>query len=275
MSKSDETASSQSGWLPRLNLIFTMVLTALGLWLNYTAQLQKQAFESQKLAIEQLQSQLAERKDSREERGSREGLRLQLFDKVASALEKKEQQDRQFEAARALVLSLLSTNDPAEALLRVGLMEALTLNAPPEKQQELKKVVEDETTYLNDQRELAAEVQQQPGHGAANGSTLAACRVDVFYCGGPAKPANLSEAQRMYQTLQDRVSGIQVRMRELAPSINASPGFSVTRNEVRYEASTEATVAAELAKILSVTESPLPMRTVNTFTPWYLSVFAC
>lgn len=283
MSKPEENASTKSDWLPRLNLALTMVLAVLGFWLNYSSQQQKQAFDaqtqafdSQRLAIEQLQSELAERRDSREERGSREGLRLQLFDKVASAIEKKEQQDRHVDAARALVLSLLSTSDPAEATLRVGLMEALTLNAPPEKQLELKKVLVDENTYLSDQRQLAVEVQQQLEKSAPNiNNTLVAYRVDVFYCGGTASDANRANALRMQDTLKQRVSEIRVRVRELAPSINASPGFSVTRSEVRYEVPTEAAVAAELAKILSINGTPLPLRSVSNSTPWYLSVFAC
>jgi len=155
-------------------------------------------------------------------------------------------------------------------------MEALTLNAPPETQRELKKVLVDETTYLNDQRELAAEVQQQSEKRAPHtNNTLIAYRVDVFYCGGPASTANLAKARRMQEMLKQQVSEMRVRVRELAPSINASPGFSVTRSEVRYEASTEAAVAVELARILSVDGLPLPLRTVSNLTPWYLSVFAC
>ena len=70
-------------------------------------------------------------------------------------------------------------------------------------------------------------------------------------------------------------AGIQVRVRELAPSINASPGYGITRSEVRYETATEARAAEELASILSTGGTRLPLRPVNNATPLYLSVFAC
>ena len=273
MGDTSEKAVAKEGWLPKLNLVLTMVLAALGFWLNFNTQQQKQAFDQQKLAIERLQSLLATNRDQREERGSREQMRLQLFDKVSVSLQKGE--DRHVEAARALVESLLSTNDPVESELRVGLIRALSLGAPQGKQEELIRAANDEAVFRTEQRALEAEVQQQSEKPQAQDSPLAAYRVDIFYCAGVAAVANERQAQWMQQALRERVKGIRVRVRALAPSINASPGYSVTRSEVRYETPSEAKAAEELVRMLSTGGNPLPLRPVNNVTPLYLSAFAC
>ena len=273
MGDTSEKPAAKEAWLPKLNLVLTMVLAALGFWLNFNTQQQKQAFDQQKLAIERLQSLLATNRDQREERGSREQMRLQLFDKVSVSLQKGE--DRHVEAARALVESLLSTNDPVESELRVGLIRALSLGAPQAQQQALIKAANDEAVFRTEQRALEAEVQQQAEKPLAQDSPLAAYRVDVFYCAGAAGAANENRAQWMQQTLKERVKGIRVRVRALAPSINASPGYSVTRSEVRYETPSEARAAEELARMLSTGGNLLPLRPVNNATPLYLSAFVC
>lgn len=273
MGDTNDKPPAKEGWLVKLNLVLTMVLAALGFWLNFNTQQQKLAFDEQKLAIEKLQSLLATNRDQREERGSREQMRLQLFDKVSVSLQKGE--DRHVEAARALVESLLSTNDPVESELRVGLIRALSLGAPPAKQQELIEAANKEATFRTEQKALEADVLRRAEKPLARESPLAAYRVDVFYCAGVSAAANESKALWAQKTLRERIAGIQVRVRELAPSINASPGYGITRSEVRYETATEARAAEELASILSTGGTRLPLRPVNNATPLYLSVFAC
>ena len=271
--KATDKAPAKEGWLPKLNLVLTMLLAALGFLLNFNAQQQKQAFDEQKLAIERLQSLLATNRDQREERGSREQMRLQLFDKVSVSLQKGE--DRHVEAARALVESLLSTNDPVESELRVGLIRALSLGAPQGKQQELVEAANKEAAFRTEQRALEVEAQQQLEKPVVAGSPLAAYRVDVFHCAGASSSANENRAQWIQKTLRERVDGIRVRVRELAPSINASPGYGVTRSEVRYELPSESSAAEELARLIAVNGTALPLRAVSNQTPLYLSVFVC
>ena len=150
MGDTNDKPPAKEGWLVKLNLVLTMVLAALSFWLNYNAQQQKLAFDEQKLALDRLQSMLATNRDQREERGSREQMRLQLFDKVSVSLQRGE--DRYVEAARALVESLLSTTDPVESELRVGLIRALALGAPVAKQQELKEAANKEATFQTEQQ---------------------------------------------------------------------------------------------------------------------------
>lgn len=273
MGDTNDKPPAKEGWLVKLNLVLTMVLAALGFWLNYNAQQQKLAFDEQKLALDRLQSMLATNRDQREERGSREQMRLQLFDKVSVSLQRGE--DRYVEAARALVESLLSTTDPIESELRVGLIRALALGAPVAKQQELKEAANKEATFQTEQKALEADVQLRLDKPLVRDSPLASYRVDVFYCAGASSAVNESRAQGFQQTLRQRIAGIQVRVRELAPSINASPGYGITRSEVRYETTTEARAAEELASLLSTGGNRLPLRPVSNATPLYLSVFAC
>jgi hypothetical protein len=45
MSNTNDKPPAKEGWLVKLNLVLTMVLAALGFWLNYNAQQQKLAFD--------------------------------------------------------------------------------------------------------------------------------------------------------------------------------------------------------------------------------------
>lgn len=273
MGDTSDKPPAKDGWLVKLNLVLTMVLAALGFWLNYNAQQQKLAFDEQKLALDRLQSLLATNRDQREERGAREQMRLQLFDKVSVSLQKGE--DRYVEAARALVESLLSTTDPVESELRVGLIRALALGAPVSQQPALKEAANREVTFQIEQRALEADVQRRVEKPQVRDSSLATYRVDVFYCAGASGAANESRARAFQQTLKARVAGLQVRVRELAPSINASPGYGITRTEIRYETATETRAAEELSGILSTGGARLPLSPVGNTTPLYLSVFVC
>ena len=78
----------------------------------------------------------------------------------------------------------------------------------------------------------------------------------------------------LQRTLNACIDGIQVRVRELEPSTNTSPGYGITLTEVRYETATEARAAEELASILANGDARPPLRPVSDI-PLYLSVFAC
>ena len=65
MGDTNDKPPAKEGWLVKLNLVLTMVLAALGFWLNFNSQQQKLAFDEQKLAIEKLQSLLATNRDQR------------------------------------------------------------------------------------------------------------------------------------------------------------------------------------------------------------------
>jgi hypothetical protein len=267
-----DKGTPKDSWLARINILLTMTLAALGFWLNYTTQQQKQAFEAQKLAIENLQSQIAGNRDLREERGSREQLRFQLFDKVTVSLQEGDREH--IEAARALVESLLSTREPAESELRLGLLRALYVRAPAAQREQLAETVKKEEVFRADQQELEQAARKEPSADPGDHARLAAYRIDIFYCGGAGSAANKGAADAFFRKLEGKVKLAKVR--ELAPSINASPGYGVNQSEVRYEGASEGPAADLLVTLLSPQGGPaLSKRQVGNSTPWYLSVFAC
>ena len=63
-------------------------------------------------------------------------------------------------------------------------------------------------------------------------------------------------------------------VRELAPSIIASPGHGVIQTEIRHEEPGEAAAARQLQQPLSSDPAkPVPVRQARTANPLYLSVF--
>lgn len=274
MSEKDSAAAQQeptkeeakeAQWLPKINLMLTMVLAVLGLWLNYTTQQQRQALDT-------IQTQVAAARDEREERGSREQLRFQLFDKVSLSL--REGNAEHIAAARTLVESLLSTMEPAESELRVGLLRSLAIRAPEAQREALTEALKQEDVFRQYHQELREKALMWSKEAEGNLEKLSAYRLDMFYCSGAGNNAFKERAEGFARQMEGKVKAVKVR--ELAPSINASPGYGVTQTEIRYEEASEAAVARQLQQALSGSPTAaVPLRTVRTSTPLYLSVFVC
>jgi hypothetical protein len=254
-------AAEPRDWLPRLNIVLTMGLAVLGFWMNHNAQQQRQALES-------IQTQLASSRDLREERASREQLRFQLFDKVSVSL--REGNPEHIAAARTLVESLLSTMEPAESDLRVGLLRTLAIRAPDDQREALKQ----EEVFRQYHQELREKALLWSKELETSRDKLSAYRLDLFFCSGTGATAFKERAEGLARQLEGQVKAVKVR--ELAPSINASPGYGLTQTEIRFEDDGEATAARQLQQLLSANAAqPLPLRPVRTATPMYLSVFVC
>ncbi|MCY1558990.1 hypothetical protein D9M68_959790 [compost metagenome] len=96
----------------------------------------------------------------------------------------------------------------------------------------------------------------------------------MFYCSGNAANTFKAKAEGFARQMEGQVKAVKVR--ELAPSINASPGYGVIQTEIRFEDASEAAVAQQLQLLLSAEPAkPVPLRQVRTHTPLYLSVFVC
>lgn len=258
-------SSDKTALLPRINMILTMMLAALGGWLSVGSHTQKQALDA-------IQAEVTANRDQREERGSREQLRLQLFDKVSMSL--REDNPEHIAAARTLVESLLSTSDPGESELRIGLLRSLAMRAPDAQRAALNQAMEQENAFRQYHVELREKAVLWEKEAAGNMDKLSAYRLDLFYCSGPATDTFKARAEGLARLAEGKVKA--VKLRELAPSINASPGYGVTQTEIRYESATEDTAAKALQQLLSADPAkPLSLRPVRTATPLYLSVFVC
>jgi hypothetical protein len=260
-----KTSSSDTQWLPKVNLILTMVLAAMGLWLNFNTQQQRQTLDAIGLEV-------AASRNEREERNAREQLRLQLFDKVSLSL--RDGNPEHIAAARTLVESLLSTMEPSESELRVGLLRSLAMRAPEVQREALKQALDQEDAFRQYHEELREKAVLWSKEAEGNLDKLAVYRIDVFYCSGPATDTFKAKAEALAARTQGQVKAVKVR--ELAPSINASPGYGVIQTEIRFEASSEAAAARQLQQLMSDDPAkPLTLRQVRTATPLYLSVFVC
>jgi hypothetical protein len=260
-----EEKAKDAQWLPKINLVLTMVLAALGLWLNYTSQQQRQALDT-------IQTQVAAARDEREERGSREQLRFQLFDKVSLSL--REGNAEHIAAARSLVETLLSTMEPAESELRVGLLRSLAIRAPESQREVLNVALKQEEVFRQYHQELREKALMWSKEAEGNLHNLSAYRLDMFHCSGSGSDVFKERAEGFARQMEGQVKAVKVR--ELAPSINASPGYGVIQTEIRYEEASEAAVAKQLQQALSGSPpAAVPLRTVRTSTPLYLSVFVC
>ncbi len=194
--------------------------------------------------VQRLDQQLKLRQEDRAEQDRQTGLRIELYDQVLSAVDKPL---RQQQAARALVTARLAADDP----LRGGLLEVLLQTGAAEERPVLEKQLAEEHRYAACRAEAANEVQQA---AIVNAQRTAddpkAYVVDVFYCAGPAEADLKPRADAVREALALAVQ--RARVRALAPSINASPGYHVAGLQIRHD-------AGELAG----------------GTPRYLSVFAC
>ena len=138
----------------------------------------------------------------------------------------------------------------------------------------LAETVKKEEVFRADQQELEQATGKVPSADPGDRTRLNAYRIDIFYCGGAGSAANKGAAEEFFRKLEGKVK--QAKVRELAPSINASPGYGVNQSEVRYEGASEGPAADLLVQLLSPQGGPaISRRLVGTTTPWYLSVFAC
>jgi hypothetical protein len=256
------TTQGAMGIAQLLQLIVTIILAALGFWLNG----QQQSFNQ---SISQIEADLKLKQDERAAAESLEKLRFQLFAHVSASLEKKDNAAQQQQAAKALVVSLLRDDD----LLRVGLLEALSAQAAPAVKQELEQVASQEREYRTQQDAVDNVVKALSRHpDAASAKTAKGYLVDVFYCANNAD-ALKPRAQAVAAYLKSRA--INIRIRPLVDTVNASPGMRVSGLQLRHN-DDELQIAQDLRKLLAEGgQGDFALRQIKQYTPNYLSVFLC
>lgn len=242
-----------------VQLAVTVGLAVLGFQLNREA-------ESARRAIEQIETQLKVRQDERAAQEGAERLRFQLFGHVSTAIEKKD--SRQQEAARALVIALLTVEDP----LRGGLIEALSAQADAALKPTIERVAAQERAFREQQATLKATVRQAVA-AAPRGedSALARYYIDIFHCQND--PALKARADAIEKALQGQTA--RARLRPFADSVNASPGYRVSGLQVRYNVGEEQVAEALKRRLETAGGGEFALQQVTTDTPNYLSVFVC
>lgn len=100
-----------------------------------------------------------------------------------------------------------------------------------------------------------------------------AMNVDVFYC-ADASPKNSDLAKRLLILREGNSSG-KWRVRELTSTLNASPGYGLSSDVIRFNAD-EREIAERLkADIGKSTSVAINLQEISFPTPGYISVFLC
>jgi hypothetical protein len=100
-----------------------------------------------------------------------------------------------------------------------------------------------------------------------------AMSIDIFYC-AESGAANMALAKKIMALREGRASG-RWRMRELSAVTNASKGYHLTMDTIRFNAD-ERQVAEQLQKdTQSVTGSEVKLQLIKYATPGYISLFLC
>lgn len=227
--------------------------------------------QTEKLKVE-VQTYQALRSEDRKDQEHLLGLRLKVFELVNKALEGDE---RQQSATTALVQSLLNIEDP----LRTGLLQVLLTEAKPEARATLVEVIAKDEQYrawLSEARQAAPASQSGVSEGALP-ATLAAMSVDVFFCADPnaaMQSRRKEKAEQLRQALKGQAL-VRPNVRELAESVNASPGYRVQGLQLRHEANELAMGKALQELVQTKTQMSFGLRQVANKTPGYLSLFVC
>jgi hypothetical protein len=229
----------------------------------------KERQEAFKQAIGRIETELKVKQDERAAQEVAEKLRFQLFTHVSGAIDKKENSGRQQLAARALVVSLLDTDDP----LRLGLIQALTQGADPSVQGKIEETAKDEQAFrVQEETAEAAAAKAAATASDASKGPLQKYIVDVFTCekdGDALKP----HARQVIDYLKPRAA--EIRSRVLYSSVDSSPGFRISKPQIRHTPD-ELAMAQDLRKLLlDGRQGDFVLRGVKKNTPNYLSVFVC
>ena len=223
----------------------------------------------------QLKFREAERLDVVEQRQTLQqqmDVRFRIYEAVTHSLESADA--RKQRVASALVLAMLEPDDS----LRLGLLGILSSEAAPE-------IKAEATKALTEASRFAAQQQTVPRRAVRSADDWRSYDLDIFWCTSNGASAN-DTTTRLQKALQDAGATGRIRVRELAPSINSSPGYRIAGLVIRREAAEEAvaqaikqvadaTVASSGAQFVLTSSRQGTPGELYTPTPGYLSLFVC
>lgn len=127
-----------------------------------------------------------------------------------------------------------------------------------------------------------------PGSQQAPADALSGYRVVIFYCQSSADPAAAQRQAQLAETLRSELSAdaalrsVRFETKELPEVLNASPGYRIYSNQIRYNPQDNEQRSSEALKALvektgaaSTGKLQFERVVVSKRTPSYLSVFVC
>jgi hypothetical protein len=188
-------------------------------------------------------------------------VRFRIYDAVTKSLETPNEQRQ--EVAIALVRGMLNTDDP----LRLGLLAVLGSSGTSSVQTQATKLLEETSKFTQQQDVIPLDSAPPPS------ADWRAYNIDLFWCSA----SGTGLASRIAERLRDNDARGRVRVRELARSINASPGYRITGLVIRREGQ-EAEVAESVKAVADAevnTKEKFLVTASRQRTPGYLSLFVC
>ena len=211
-----------------------------------------------------LDNEIRAREQARLETVGDRDFHFRIYEAVTSSLETTDVRSQR--VAKALVIAMLEPEDT----LRSGLLEVLSAEGSGDVRVEA-------ATALSELAGFAADQSAVTRGAVVPGSGWQTYSFDVFWCTANGEGARRVADQVLAGLAAANVTG-RLRRRELAPSINASPGYRIEGLVIRREAGEEA-VALEARRIadaaIGATASGFVQTLSRQGTPNYLSLFVC
>lgn len=175
------------------------------------------------------------------------------------------------ESARQAELKIQQSQQELKKLTEeVGARKPAALPAANKASQDLISQLASVDRTLKEANLSARQAQIRPPVSAPRYGLM---RVDVFYC-GTGSDANFDRANRVF-ALREGNSNSRWRVRQLAPELNATPGYSIHNDVIRFNPD-EKDIAERLqADIQKRIDRPIAMQQIAYPTPEYISVFLC
>jgi hypothetical protein len=215
----------------------------------------------------QLKVREANRLDTADQRQSAQqqaDLRFRIYEAATKSLESNDARNQQ--VATSLVIAMLEPSDP----LRSGLLEVLKSHAEPDVKKEAETALQESSQFI------AQQTLAPVAPATVSNDDWRAYNLDVFWCAAVGSSAK-DKADRIGQALRSAGSKGRLRVRELGPTINASPGYRISGLMIRREENEES-VAEAVKKISdSAAGDSVGFLLTNSSqgTPGYMSLFVC
>lgn len=242
--------------------ILTVVTTCLAGYLNFSIN---SVDQNLKLSMAELDSQMKNSEEARNERESQQEFNLKIYQMVTESLKAKDKQLQ--DVATAFVVVLVE-----DETLRSPLLRVLKQGGQPAIQERVSKILVEETKFQDEDQ-----TRQVPSSEQARGFNWEDWDYDIFWCASSGDRA-LGQAARMKTQMEKEGSKGRIRVRELPESINAKKGYQINGYVIRHNRNEldQATALKHLGeKVLKSLDVTFDISPSRQQTPWYLSAFVC
>lgn len=197
-------------------------------------------------------------------------LRFKVFEEVKKAISGDKSDSSMRDVVSVIVDQMLIDDTAFQERMKTILMASR--NTP----KQIKDEIRNSDQFKIEQQQLVMQVQKSPDNTKAISTNSGVkYRIDVFYLEDKLNESS-ARAETVRNKLKARYPGYDVRVRLLPRSVNASQGYRIDSNQIRFEGS-EKNLATEIKGLLESSDilpnNKLKMMQTTYSTPNYVSVF--